>query len=143
MLETEQLQIFAEVVARSSISRAASGLRVPRATVSRKLAQLEEQLGVRLLQRATRSMKLTDAGALLYRHAELVLDAARLAEASVRRREVGPSGVLRVSVPPMVGGGLPDVLAEFASAFPEVTQPKRWRLRRDGVSRVRVRANEA
>lgn len=74
MLETEQLRIFASVVACNSISRAAAELRVPRATVSRKLAALEDQLGVRLLQRTTRSMKLTPQGQLLCRHAELTCE---------------------------------------------------------------------
>ena len=61
MLETEELRIFVTIVALSSISRAAVELRVPRSTVSRKLAMLEERLGVRLLRRTTRSMLLTDA----------------------------------------------------------------------------------
>lgn len=120
MLETEELAIFAAVVASNSISRAAAELRVPRATVSRKLAGLEERLGVRLLQRTTRSMRLTEQGQLLYRHAELVLDAARLAEASVQRKPDGPRGVVRVSMPPMTFGSLPDVLADFARQHPGV-----------------------
>jgi len=120
MLETEELRIFAMVVATSSISRAASELRVPRATVSRKLSLLEERLGVRLLRRTTRSMQLTDAGKQLHRHAELVLDAVRLAESSVQNGPDGPTGPVRVSVPPMVGGSLPEVLADFIGAFPEI-----------------------
>lgn len=120
MLETEELRIFATVVNASSISRAATELRVPRATVSRKLSLLEERLGVRLLRRTTRSMQLTDAGKQLHRHAELVLDAVRLAESSVQSDPSGPTGSVRVSVPPMVGGSLPDVLADFAQAFPAV-----------------------
>lgn len=120
MLETQELAIFAAVVASSSVSRAAAELRIPRATVSRKLAALEERLGVRLLQRTTRSMRLTEQGQLLYRHAELVLDAARLAEASVQPRPNGPSGVVRVSMPPMTFGSLPDVLADFAREYPGV-----------------------
>ena len=120
MLETEELLVFAKVVATSSVSRAASELGMPRATLSRKLAMLEERLGVRLLQRTTRSMTLTEAGQTFHRHAELVLDAARLAEASVRQAEPGASGSLRVSMPPMTGSGLPELLAEFARAHPNV-----------------------
>jgi DNA-binding transcriptional LysR family regulator len=120
MLETEELRIFATVVTASSLSRAATELRVPRATVSRKLSLLEERLGVRLLHRTTRSMKLTDAGRQLHRHAELVLDAVRLAESSVQGNPSSPRGPVRVSVPPMVGGSLPDVMADFVAAFPAV-----------------------
>jgi DNA-binding transcriptional LysR family regulator len=144
MLETEELAIFAAVVASSSISRAAAELRVPRATVSRKLAGLEDRLGVRLLQRTTRSMRLTEQGQLLYRHAELVLDAARLAEASVRPLPNGLAGVVRVSMPPMTGGSLPDVLAEFAREHPAVclhvhVSNRMVNLRREGYD-VAIRA---
>jgi DNA-binding transcriptional LysR family regulator len=120
MLETEELRLFSKVVATSSISRAASELRVPRATLSRKLAGLEEKLGVRLIQRTTRRMTLTDDGRVLHRHAQNVLEAVRLAEASVRRSDEGVRGDVRVSMPPMVGTGLPDLIADFALAHPQV-----------------------
>jgi len=144
MLETEELAIFAAVVASNSVSRAAAELRVPRATVSRKLAGLEERLGVRLLQRTTRSMRVTEQGQLLYRHAELVLDAARLAEASVKPRADVPSGVVRVSMPPMTGGGLPDVLADFVREHPQISlqahvSNRTVNLRREGYD-VAIRA---
>lgn len=120
MLETDELRIFAKVVATSSISRAAVELDMPRATLSRKLAGLEERLGARLLQRTTRSMTLTEAGRTFHRHAELVLDAAAAAEASVRPSASKLSGRVRVSMPPMVGSGLPELLADFAHAQPDV-----------------------
>jgi DNA-binding transcriptional LysR family regulator len=144
MLEAEELAIFVAVVASSSVSRAAVELRVPRATVSRKLAGLEERLGVRLLQRTTRSMKLTEQGQLLYRHAQLVLHAVRLAEASVQPSSNGPSGVVRVSMPPMTGGSLPDVLADFALEYPKIclqahVSNRAVNLRREGYD-VAIRA---
>lgn len=147
MLETAELRIFTAVVASSSVSRAATELGVPRATVSRKLAGLEERLGVRLLQRTTRSMKLTEQGLRLFRHAELVLDAARLAEASVQRRSDEPTGVVRVSMPPMTGGSLPDVLADFAREYPAIrlvahVSNRAVNLRRDGYD-VAIRATGA
>jgi DNA-binding transcriptional LysR family regulator len=147
MLETEELRIFTAVVARSSVSGAATELRVPRATVSRKLAALEERLGVRLLQRTTRSMRLTEAGQRLFRHAELVLDAARLAEASVQRPPAGPSGVVRVSMPPMTGGSLPDVLVDFVRQYPDIrllahVANRSVNLRREGFD-VAIRASGA
>jgi DNA-binding transcriptional LysR family regulator len=120
MLETDELLVFAKVVATSSISRAAAELGMPRATLSRKLAGLEERLGARLLRRTTRSMTLTDAGRTFHRHAELVLDAARAAEASVRTSGGSLSGRVRVSMPPMTGSGLPELLASFAREQPQV-----------------------
>ncbi|MEZ4222568.1 MAG: LysR family transcriptional regulator [Polyangiaceae bacterium] len=120
MLETEELRIFTSVVALSSISRAARELQVPRATVSRKLALLEERLGVRLLRRTTRSMQLTDAGRAFHASAEAALDAVRLAEASVLPRGATPTGDVFVSIPPMVGGSLPEVLSDFARQHPSI-----------------------
>ncbi|RYZ06422.1 MAG: LysR family transcriptional regulator [Myxococcales bacterium] len=120
MLDTDELLIFTKVVASSSVSRAAAELGVPRATVSRKLAALEERLGARLLQRTTRSMTLTEAGRTFHRHAELVLDAARAAESSVRPRADVAGGRVRVTMPPMTGSGLPELLADFARERPSI-----------------------
>src|SRR5512144_730986 len=100
-LETAELLAFSKTVDARSLSRAAVELGVPRATVSRRLARLEERLGARLLRRTTRSLVLTDAGEVLFRHAQIVLAAVGDAEASVRRTDDAIRGDLRVSVPPM------------------------------------------
>src|SRR3954447_14148924 len=102
-IETAELLAFSRIVDAKSLSRAAAELRVPRATISRRLARLEERLSARLLRRTTRSLVLTDAGEALYRHARIVLDAVGNAEASVRRTDDHVvRGDLRVSVPPMM-----------------------------------------
>src|SRR5688500_17924461 len=98
MLETEEMRIFAAIVAVSSVSRAARELEVPRATVSRKLALLEERLGARLLRRTTRSMQLTDAGKAFHRAALAALDAVVVAEASVAPRGASPAGDVFISM---------------------------------------------
>jgi len=120
MLETAELLAFARTVQARSLSRAAAELRVPRATISRRLARLEAKLGVRLLRRTTRSLVLTEAGEALYRHAGLVLDATAAAEASVHRSDDAARGELRVSLPPMAGTAFQDVLAGFVEAYPLV-----------------------
>lgn len=137
MLETSELEVFAMVVAKSSLSRAAKELRMPRATLSRKLSALEERLGVRLLQRTTRSLRLTDAGQTFLRHAERVLEAARAAEASLEPTSAVLGGRVRVSMPPMTGSGLPELLASFARLHPGVAlelhvSNRRVDLRREG-----------
>src|SRR6185295_17097438 len=71
-LESAELLAFAKAVEAKSLSRAAAELGVPRATLSRRLARLEERLGTRLLRRTTRSLLLTDSGEALYRHARIV-----------------------------------------------------------------------
>ena len=96
-LETADLLAFATTVDAKSLSRAAAELGVPRTTIGRRLARLEQRLGARLLLRSTRSLVLSDAGEALYRHARLVLDAVAHAEASVRRVDDVVRGVPRAS----------------------------------------------
>jgi DNA-binding transcriptional LysR family regulator len=119
-LETAELLAFTKIVEARSLTRAASELRAPRATISRRLARLERRLGARLVRRTTRSLALTDAGEALYRQARNVLDAVAIAEATVRRREDVVAGELRVSVPPIADAGLHELLVTFAHQHPEV-----------------------
>jgi len=119
-LENAELLAFTEAVEAGSLSRAAAELGVPRATLSRRLARLEERLGTRLLRRTTRSLTITDAGEALYRHARIALDAVKDAEAIVRRRDATVSGNLRVALPLVVSSPFLDLIAGFAAAYPEV-----------------------
>jgi DNA-binding transcriptional LysR family regulator len=99
-IETAELLAFTRAVEAKSLSRAAAELGVPRATIGRRLARLEERLGTRLLRRTSRSLVLTDAGERFYRHARVLLDSIAQAEASVRSTATAMRGDLRVSVPP-------------------------------------------
>ncbi len=119
-VETSELLAFARTVEAKSVSRAAAELRVPRATISRRLARLERRLHTRLLRRTTRSLALTDAGAALYQHARIVLDAVVHAEASVRRSDDVVRGDLRVSSLPALTRGFRRMFSEFARAHPGV-----------------------
>lgn len=118
--ETAELLAFATIVEKKSMSGAAAELRIPRATLSRRLARLEERLDVRLLRRTTRSLALTDAGEALYRHARVVLDALSRAEASVRKPDDAVRGELRVSVPPAMVPGFATMLVAFAQQYPDL-----------------------
>jgi DNA-binding transcriptional LysR family regulator len=119
-LETSELLAFSRTVDAKSLSRAAAELGVPRATLGRRLARLEERLGTRLLRRTTRSLVLTDSGEVLYRHARIVLDAVASAEASVRQTHDVVRGDLRVSVPPMMTESFRELLIGFAERYPEL-----------------------
>jgi len=119
-LENIELLVFAKAVEARSLSRAAAELGMPRATLGRRLARLEERLGARLLRRTTRSLTITDAGEALYRHARIVLDAVADAEASIRGSDDTVRGNLRVSLPPLVSSVLSELLAEFAARYPQV-----------------------
>ena len=91
-------------------------------TVSKRLARLEERLGVRLLHRTTRRMKLTQQGELLYERARRVVHAVRVAEAAVQRLDDVPRGLLRVLIPPRVPAPIfTQWLAEFQQTYPEVS----------------------
>jgi DNA-binding transcriptional LysR family regulator len=140
-LETSELLAFSKTVDSKSLSRAAAELGVPRATISRRLARLEERLGTRLLRRTTRSLVLTDAGEALYRHARIVLDAVAQAEASVRRTDDVIRGDLRVSVPPMTWPSFFAMICDFSAQHPELRMHVHFStelvdLRRDGYDVV-------
>lgn len=119
-IETAELVAFTKTVEAKSLSRAAAELCIPRATVSRRLARLEERLGARLLLRTTRSLVLTEVGEVFYREACIALEAVRLAEQSVRRTDDVVRGDLRVSTPPIPGLGFHAMLCEFAARYPEL-----------------------
>src|SRR3954463_3523937 len=119
-LENAELLAFAKAVDAKSLTRAAAELGIPRATIGKRLARLEQRLKVRLLRRTTRSLALTDAGETFYRQARIVLDAVSQAEASIRRPGGAVSGDLRVSLPPMTGAQFLDTIAEFGEAHPQV-----------------------
>lgn len=119
-IETSELLAFTKIVESKSLSRAAAELAAPRATIGRRLARLEERLGVRLIRRTTRSLALTDAGELFYRHARIAVDAVAQAEASLERDDAGIRGTLRVALPPALDVSFHDMLTDFAERYPEV-----------------------
>lgn len=119
--EISELLTFVRVVEARSVARAARELGVPRPTVGRRLARLEGKLGARLLRRTTRSMAFTDAGEALYQRARAVVAAAGDARDAVARRDDAVRGRLRVSAPPMQGGGFGALVADFLAAHPDVT----------------------
>lgn len=121
LLETAELQAFVKIVELGSISSAAKLLNLPRATLTRRLARLEEKLERRLIKRTTRSLYMTEAGQALYLHAVAVLDAASLAIASVHQaQDQALSGSLRVSVPPLRDERFNHMIAQFVREHPLV-----------------------
>ncbi|MFO0615625.1 MAG: LysR family transcriptional regulator [Polyangiaceae bacterium] len=143
-LESAELQAFVKTVDERSLTRAAATLGAPRATLSRRLARLEERLGVRLLRRTTRSLALTDAGESFLRSARIALEALAGAEESVRREDGAIRGNLRVSAPPISAPAFHQFICDFADAHPEVrlevhTSSRVVDLKRDGYD-VAIRA---
>ncbi len=92
-----QLAVLAKVVDLNGFSAAARSLGVPKAAVSRAVADLERTLGVRMLERTTRRISLTPAGQLIYPHAKRVVDELDAAQVLVSRLHAPATGPLRVA----------------------------------------------
>lgn len=113
--------IFTRVVECHSFTLAAQGLGMQKSTVSRRIALLEERLGVRLLNRTTRKLRLTEVGQAYYeRCRQIMLDFAE-AEQAVMQLQQEPSGLLRISAPIEFGQlFLGRVLGEFMRQYPQI-----------------------
>src|SRR6202012_880942 len=92
----DAMRLFTRVVDRRSFSQAAHDLDLPRSTVTQVIQQLEDRLGVRLLQRTTRGVRPTLDGAAYYRRCLAILDDVEDAEGAFRG--AAPKGLLRVEV---------------------------------------------
>jgi DNA-binding transcriptional LysR family regulator len=112
--EPNDLLIFARVAETGSFSRAAERIGLPKSTVSRRIAFLEEQLGERLMLRTTRRLTLTEFGRQLLEHASQVAAEVDAVKALREHRQVRPSGRLRVSMP---GDFATTLLTEMLAAF--------------------------
>ena len=99
MQDFNDLVYFAEVVDRGGFAAAGRALGVPKSKLSRRVAELEARLGVRLLQRTTRKLSLTEAGELLHRHSVAMREEAEAAEQALAQVQSEPRGTVRVSCP--------------------------------------------
>lgn len=121
-LEANDLLIFARVAETGSFSRAAERLGLPKSTVSRRITQLEERLGERLMLRTTRRLSLTDFGLNLLEHARQLAAEVDAAAALAQHRQARPSGRLRVSMPSDFANLLlVDMLAAFVALHPAIS----------------------
>ncbi|MGY0798670.1 LysR family transcriptional regulator [Lysobacter sp. A286] len=121
MHDLNDLYYFALVVEHSGFAAAERAIGIPKSRLSRRISQLETDLGVRLLQRSTRRFAVTDVGNAVYRHAQSMLAEAQAAREVVDRLSAEPRGVVRVSVP--VGAAqqqMPKLLPEFLARYPQV-----------------------
>jgi len=100
MTDLNSLLVFAKVVEAGSFSEAARRLKMPISTVSRRIAELEDQLGVRLLERSTRNLRLTELGAEVLEHAIRSVEVSDAVQSIVSNRLSEVSGTLRLSAPP-------------------------------------------
>jgi DNA-binding transcriptional LysR family regulator len=118
----DDMALFVEVARAASFTRASAALGMPGATLSRRIAAMEQRLGVRLFERSTRRVTLTEAAMRYLERCGPVVDEARRAEATLRSVAERPSGHLRVSMPVDLGlHWVGPLLPEFASQYPGIT----------------------
>ncbi|WP_281549009.1 LysR family transcriptional regulator [Kluyvera cryocrescens] len=120
-LDFNTLKVFIAVVEGESFVSAAKALEMPTSNVSRSISQLEEKLNLKLLERSTRHMKLTEAGHLLYTRAKPLLEALEQTETELTLRQIQLKGPLRLCIPNEIGPALlGSVVADFACQYPEL-----------------------
>lgn len=111
MQDLNDLALFAAVVKHKGFSAAARVLNIPKSKLSKHVARLEQQLDVRLLERSTRKLRVTEIGQAFYERCETILSGVEAAEAVVAAARSEPTGIVRLACPigftPMIGHILP------------------------------------
>lgn len=112
---------FVSVVEQQSFTSAAKALGLPKSSVSRRVTELEEELGVQLLHRTTRKLALTEAGRSYYEQAEKALTELQAAAESATGMDTEARGIVRVTAPVDIGVlGIADIVAEFVREYPDI-----------------------
>ena len=117
----EQLRIFITVVEQRSFTKAAEALYISHSTTSRNVSALEEMLGVRLLARDNRSVRLTPAGDLLYREGSKLLKKIEVIESAVQNAGQGLAGRLMVACSNLLSCEALDGYKDFCKKYPDIT----------------------
>lgn len=121
MLDLDDLHLFARVVEAGGFTAAGRASGIPKSRLSRRVAALEDRLGVRLIQRSARSFAVTQVGEVVYGHAQKMVSEAEAAEAAAGEVLGEPTGHVRISASVMMGElVLAELLSEFAQANPKV-----------------------
>lgn len=120
-IDLNEIQFFVRVAEERSFSQAARRMHVPKSTASRAVRQLEERLGVRLVERTTRRVSLTEVGEIYLNHCRRVMEEAEEAERSIGSMLARPRGLLRVGVPaPFARYVLGPMMGEFLTLYPDL-----------------------
>ena len=112
------LQFFAAVVQHHGFSAASRALRVPKSRISRRVVVLEERLGVRLLDRTTRGLSLTQVGQQVFEHAHAAVIEAEAAEEVALQMQAEPRGLVRMTCPLGLQSAIAAPLSDFLAAHP-------------------------
>jgi len=121
MQDLNDMLYFAEVVERGGFAAAGRALGIPKSRLSRRVSELEGQLGVRLLQRTTRRLSLTEVGESYLRHCQAMREAAQAAADTVAQVQTEPRGTVRVSCPVTLAQTvLAELMPEFLERHPQL-----------------------
>ncbi len=122
MLDLNELTVFIRVVDEGSFTNAGRALAMPKSRVSRMVADLEEKLGCRLLQRTTRQISLTEVGAAYYNRCRHLVNEILDAHEMIADREEQPHGTLKIAIPKSGGSAVVGhYIARYLSVYPDVT----------------------
>ncbi|WP_326543139.1 LysR family transcriptional regulator [Pseudorhodoferax sp.] len=121
MRDLNDLYYYAQVVEHGGFAPAGRALGLPKSTLSRRVAQLEQRLGARLLQRSTRRFAVTEAGQAYYGHCKAMLEQADAADEAIARSQAEPRGTVRMSCPvALLDTLVAAMVADFLVAHPQV-----------------------
>lgn len=121
MQDLNDMVFFAEVAERGGFAAASRALGIPKSRLSRRVAELEAQLGVQLMQRSTRRLSLTPAGELYLHHCAAMRDAAQAAAEAVAQVQTEPHGTVRLSCPvTMAQSSVGPLMPVFMQKYPSV-----------------------
>lgn len=121
MISPADMLLFATVVREGSFTKAAQAWGITKQTTSERIANLEEQLGVRLLERSTRQIRLTDAGSTYFARCSAIATQIEEANDEVQHCQSEPVGLLRISAPVLYGQRfLMPVINDFLGRHPHV-----------------------
>ncbi|MDO4434524.1 MAG: LysR family transcriptional regulator [Alysiella sp.] len=147
MISLDQMAMFVALVQNGSFAKTAEKLSIPQSTLSRKINELEHNLGLKLLHRTTRKMDLTEAGQFYFERAAAIVHEAECTHQMLNGMKIQPDGVLKMSVPvEFAHDYLAQWLPEFRTRYPKISvqidvSPHKADLMTNGVDLV-VRAGE-
>jgi len=119
--DLNDLRLFAEVVEHGSYTAAAKSLGLQTSKLSRRVRALEEELGIRLLNRTSRSLSLTETGRRFHQHCLALVAESRAAREVIEQTRTRPQGTVRISCPiPLLSSGIAEVIARYLEENPLV-----------------------
>ena len=121
MTDLNSLMVFAKVVEAKSFSEAARRMKIPLSTVSRRVADLEKQLGVRLIERSTRRLRLTGVGSQVFEQGKHSVEISEAVDNIASNHLSTVSGELRLAAPPSISDSLlAPLVGAFQASYPNV-----------------------